>query len=81
MKSTLSLFQDTAEFAEEMFWIFTGAELSLLTLSLAACGDGGGSNAGVSAGTGGAEADGTTGPDSAGLTAGTSDGGSADGTS
>ena len=29
--------QDTAEFAEEMFWIFTGAELSLLTLSLAAC--------------------------------------------
>ena len=37
MKSTLPLFQDTAEFAEEMFWIFTGAELSLLTLSLAAC--------------------------------------------
>ncbi len=29
--------KDTAEFAEEMFWIFTGAEVTLLALSLAAC--------------------------------------------
>ena len=29
--------QDNPEFAVEMFWIFSGAEISLLSLSLVAC--------------------------------------------
>ena len=33
----ISPFQDTPEFSDEMFWIFTGAEISILTLSTFSC--------------------------------------------
>jgi hypothetical protein len=32
-----SLFQDTPEFTDEMFWIFTGAEIAILGLATFGC--------------------------------------------